>query len=307
MQFRFASNPVIKGLFSNIPIESGLTDQEIVCSVAPRIPHKTFSRLKLKPPASFKSEQLLMIARFTQSQMSASSADVLHLIRGDVRHAPPALQMAVMARTYSRGAKPCLEASEEAERIASLSSRILMFDRDNSIEYLRSTESDPSEDESTADPAIPPGQSGWTWSSARLRYERNPRVFVVLIANSLRQHVRRDGDTAIEHLIGNVESGEHSLSVIADCPKMAHRIFRGVFAVARSVVIFDRSAMFVLPEHGNSVRLYEARQGAEHTRLITDAIRHYRHMRRFRSHTPTAGGVRKLLRRHLSYRFPHWK
>jgi len=214
MRPRFTASPIVKGLFSNLPIESGLTDEEIVASTIPRMPHKTFSRLRIAPPAELTGDQVLMIARLAEKTHSGSdAAQVLGMIRG--------------------GHRPNLD--------------------------------------------------------------------------SLAERHRRHGDAAIEQLIGNVESGEHSLSIVNDSALLAHRVFRGIFGEADAVAIFDRRAMFVLPRHRNSIRYYDVAANSANGNLIRHTVRLFHRMRRFRTHRSTVSGVTTTLRNCLSYRLPGWR
>jgi hypothetical protein len=120
----------------------------------------------------------------------------------------------------------------------------------------------------------------------------------------LAERSRGGGDPAIEHLIGGIESGEHSAVVVEDSPRVSHRVFRGVFADAQAIAIFDRSAMVIFPKHRRAIRLYESSKGAPQASLIAEGIRFFRHMRKFLIHSPRTVGLTSLLRRHLTYQLP---
>ena len=206
-----------------------------------------------------------------------------------------------MARAFSRSKKECLELSEYLRRRVCSADHVYIFDRiGDSFEYLSpaSDEDEPVETKRRVD--VDYRQSMWLRDLRLLRYQRKPRVFVNLTSGSLQHRVALYGDAGIEQLIGNVETGEHSLTIVDDSPRFFHRICRRVFAGAAAAVILARS-MLVLPTHGKSIRIYEAAKGDAEARLIKDSIGDFYHMRRFRHHSPTVTGIVTMLKRQLSY------
>jgi hypothetical protein len=305
MKARFKVTPMLQGLFSNMPVESGMPDADIVTSVNPPVPHKSFARIRNDPPASVTSQQLLMITRFAEHETGIDSASVLQLFRQPEQERFHPLTPLLAARAFSRSTKESHEIAHMVQGFATESGRILLFDRGSSFGYL--TPSEESTDEAPdAPPATDCASGAWSWAWQILRFDRHPRVLVALAKRSLALRQACFADNGIEHLIGTVESGESSLTVVNDQPELSHRVFRGVFAKAQAVAIFGRAAMLVLPQHGKSFRLFEVHRGDFHASYIRESIGLFHRMRKFRVHGPSVNSVVAMLRGYLSYRSPQW-
>jgi hypothetical protein len=293
---RITVTPFVRNLFSNVPIEVGLTDSELVKSTSVKIAHKTFSRYRIKPPGSVAGPQLVHIARVVQAHLGIDSASVLAMVREGPRYSTDSFHVALTARAVGTSAKERFEMERVATAMATSARRICLFDRRDSFEYLR-----PPVDEAEPYRPVIPTKSFWLKQPLTLRYDRAPRVFTVLTAGSVAARASGAGDEAIEQLIGNVEVGNHSLAVIEDGLRRSHRIFRSIFAGSAAVAIFDRFAMIVHPSHTKSFRIYDAREQPSHAQIIHAAIHEFQRMRRFRRHLPTAAAVMSLLKQALSY------
>lgn len=305
MTQRISISPVVSGLFSTVAIESGLTDQQIVHSIKPHIPHKTFSRLRINAPETITPDQLLMVSRLAQSQSGISAADVIAMTRGTEMCCDHPVYTAGLARTVSFSTKEITDAETLCRTFASESKRILLFDRGDSFKYLRAA---PDVDTEVETDIRPPDvlASRWLPVATGLYYERKPRVHAILTPGSLARRAAC-GDPAIEQLIDQIECGENSLAVVNDTPRLQHRVFRKIFGQADAVTIFDRSRMVVYPRHHRSIRIYDATMGPGQASLIGTAIAEFARMRRFRIHLPTVPSVSAVLRKHLSYQLPYWR
>jgi hypothetical protein len=304
MPIRIPVSPQFSSIFSKVPIESGLPDEQIVIKISPHIHHKTFSRLRLNTPQSVTADQLLMIARLTQSESIADSADVIGVVRNPERYQQHPLFALILARVFSLSKKDEAELLKITHSYASTSGHIYLFDRRDSLKYLCPVSEH--QEESLPDLAFDPTCSQWLEHSSEPHYDRAPRVFVVLTRASVESRATSTGDAAVEQLIGNIECGEHSLTIVNDALRLQHRVFRGIFADAEAVTIFDHKAMLVFPTRRKTFRLYESATGKSEARLIRETIGNFRHMRKFRTHPPSAVGVVSMLRLRLSYRLPGW-
>jgi len=307
MLTRFQASPLIQSLFSNIPIEAGQSDAELAVAVHPPMPHKTFSRLRIAPPKSISSEQLLFIARLTEKQTGISAADVIALARTKQIPAGHPLQEIVLGSSVARSLKSLQATSALSDQIAASSRQIRIFDRADSFAYLRHVEAD----------ELPPlpreayvgREVGLATSNLHNRptlYKRGPRITVHLTHESITTRQRQHGDGAIEQLLHGVETREHSLAVISDEPSRHCRIYRGVFENASAVVLFDNRCMVVSADQGRRIRRYDAADGEGQRRLIRESVRHFAFMRRFMVQPIGTSPIIEYLRSNLSYRLPWW-
>lgn len=286
MPARFTLTPTAKGLFSNLAVESGLADAEIVRSVEPSIPQKTFSRLRIAPPRSVTGEQILFAARSVHQHVGVASDEVIAAVRTRTLDASSRIGRIAAARSFSPLTKDRARAGLFCEKLIDSSKRVYMFDRGQSFAYLAP---DPESVGSPPDmPACPCATP--------------PRISVVLTLESLNVRRRTFGDEGIEALIDHAAAVRHTLSVIDDSNTFYARARRGVFEDAKAVVIFDRTAMFVLPAHERCVRLYESNTSPGHRRLIAESIGHFRRMRNLRQRPVSS--VHLMLLGYLSYSLP---
>lgn len=303
MSHRMPTTAVVRSLFSNVPVESGRSDAEIVSTVRPHIPHATFSRLRMRVPESISHSQLLMLARMAQQYAGADAADILKLVRFPVEFENHHLHATLVAEVYRRSPKELRELESRVHILAAASARLLVFDRSGiSFPYLSPSPEIEPHNGSSSTVLI----SKWT-QGPPLHYDRCPRVFVNLTRTSLHRRLEKYGDAGMEELIGGIDSGQNSLVIADDNPRRYHRIFRGIFADAEAAVVFDRAAMAVLPRHRRSIRFFDRRHGEHHVRIIEDAIRYFRHMRKYPIHQPSRAAVRRILRAQLSYCIPSWR
>jgi len=301
---RFRTTALIRRLVSNPMIESGLTALEISKSVSPDIPAKSIARLELSPPQSVSRAQLKMAVRFAQSQSTVDAADILAIIRDPARYRSHPFREVLAAQIYRPATKEERDLAKRIQTLAATAQRICIFDRADNFPYLRADESDDVELQNSESNPPDVSASAWLADPAGLHYVRHPRVFVTLTVGSLAERKFRNGDPALERLIGGLESGEFGVTIVDADVRREHRMCRGVFANATAVIIFDHGAMVVLPKHGRSIRLYEFQ--ADDAGLIREAIRDFGHMRKFRMHAPTRFGVVSILRQHMSYQLPWW-
>jgi hypothetical protein len=305
MPRRIVTTPVIQSLFTNSPIEFGLTDDEIVTSANPPVNAKSFARWRTALPKSITLNHLLMISRLAESQSLVDAADVIAMVRDPHRHHSHWFYAALAAKTFSCSTKEQLEIAKRVQLLATRAGRIHLFDRSNSFNYLQ-----PPIDEDGEFPCLPApaavniAASHWLKGPSILRYDRQPRVFVTITQGSMAERIAKHADAGLEHLLTGIEAGEHSLAVISDSLRFSHRIFRGVFADAQAITIFDRSAMVVYPKHQRAFRLYESKDGHTQSQLIAESLRLFRHMRKFLVHAPTIASLGTLLRSNLTYRIP---
>lgn len=304
MSRRYPIPPVVQNLFRTVPLESGGTDVENIMTFGVNVPHSTFARIRVRPPASATREQLLLIARLVQRHTPFSAADVLALVRGGRSAECLRLRALAIADVRPRTVEGASSLASDVRSAASAARRIYLFDRADSFAYLRPPEGDVPFSDVVEHDSAALARSRWLDRPVTWRYERRPRIAVTLTAASLAARLTRYGDEGVEQLIENVEGGDHSLSVLGDDRRSDHRVFRGIFADARAVAIFDDRTMFVLPAHGNTIRTYDARVNPEHGAAIRAGIMAFRHMRRFRAHGTTQVALVSQLRRLLSYRLP---
>src|SRR5438132_1110259 len=78
---RLRMTPVIKSLFHDVPIESGMTDAEIVKRIDARVAHKSFSRHRVSPPNWLRFDELRLLARLATLQVGGDPAQVIAMIR----------------------------------------------------------------------------------------------------------------------------------------------------------------------------------------------------------------------------------
>ncbi|GIW76475.1 MAG: hypothetical protein KatS3mg104_1538 [Phycisphaerae bacterium] len=288
--------PFIRNLFCNVPIEGGLTDAEILSKSPVKIAPQTFSRHRIHPPRAVPAEELVAVARAAQARLGIDAAAILAKVRerGAGRCADDFTRL--QATSVATSAKDRSRMEKLAKSLAYSSSRIYLFDRSDSFPYLRPEQEELGTDEVNSD------ESSWRDKPpAPLRYARRPRVSVLLTADSLRVRHREYGDEGIEQLLGNLEIQEHSLSIIDDSPRRAHRVFRGVLADVMALTIFDRRAMIVYPQHERSFRVYDADRNVVDATLIREAIAALHRLRRFRMHSSRVSAIAAFLKSHLSY------
>lgn len=302
---RIRTSRLFRSPFKNIALESGLGDEQAVCSVQPPIDRKTFARLRNSPPKTITLDQLLMIARLAASTAPVGSADVLGMLRDPDRYLSHPFYSVLVADIYERSFKQLILVTRMVRAIAPTIGHVYLYDNDDSLAYLGGKDQSQCVD-SFAAPTSAATSTLLSQSSGpavRLRYQRRPRVSAVLTSGSLQRRQSVGGDASIEHLLGNVEVGEHSLNVVANDPAIAHRVLRGVFADAQAAAIFGRKLMVVLPRHQRTLRVYHC-DDPRQAELIAESICFYRHMRRFAVHQRTQAAVVEMLGSLLSYRLP---
>lgn len=301
---RIPATPCIRTLFSNVPIEIGKSDAEIVTSVYPPMARATFSRFRIKTPDWISSDHILTIARAAQHYLGVDAPSIIRTIRRPEVRIQPTLIPIMFAQVLPRSTKELLQLEKVTSTLVRQSRRIFVFDRNDSFSFIRPPEAELPLPADLEERQCPAADSSWTWTSSKLHYARSPRVFINLTVQSVALRSENYGDAGIEELIGNIDAGENSLAVVDDSIRRHHRVFSGVFADAQAAAIFDRSTMIVLPLHKRSVRIYERQKGAEHTRIIEEAIKSFGHMRKFRLHSSRRKDARDYLRGHLTYSFP---
>jgi hypothetical protein len=242
-----------------------------------------------------------MLARFAGMHLPIDSADVLRSVRLGETWDSSWLPFAIAAHTFDRSAKASLDASRKIESFISTSGTIYLFDRKDSFECLRPEEEAPDAPVDEREER----SSEWSELSPILRFDRNPRIFAILTLSSLAGRTACYGDAGVEQLIGNVEAGFHSLTIVDESSRAEHRILRGIFADSDAIAIFGRQALAALPCHGRSIRLYEASNGRLQTRIIAESIRLFRRMKRFSAHSPSQQKLMDVLRGFLSYQVPY--
>ena len=292
MPARYATTPSLKRLFSNLPIETGLCDAKIVRSIHPSIPHKTFSRLRINPPASVTAEQVLFVARFAERFAGVEAARVIAHVRDPARELPSRMENATVATTFGDSVKDRVRANQFCDRLITSCRHVRLFDRSDSFAYLA-----PAADEAAYCANTQFGASGDTAKEFTA-----PLVSVLLTLESLSVRREMRGDEGIEAIIDHTDSNQHLLQVIDDSGRNHGRTHRGVFEDATAIVIFDDSAMFVLPNNRKALRFYESAGNPKHARLIRESIRHFARIQRLVAKPLEAST--NLLRSYLSYRLP---
>lgn len=277
MSSRIPNTSLIRSLFACMPAESGLTDAQIVAAHDTGVPHKTFSRLRTRPPERITLRQLLMICRLTAAVTGFDTSEILSIVRDGFAHADHPLRLLVDGKVVARQGKDANRLADRCDRLASQARHILLFDRGDSFGCLR------------------PGSSAVAGHGL-------PKVGLVCTKDSLDTRFRNDGDSGIEPLLNHIDREPNSIAIVNDSPAIRHRIFRSVYAEAQAVAIFDRSVMVVLPGHGRTWRVYDLDAHPRHGLHITAAINAWRRMRLFSE--PSESGVRRQLRSYLSYRLP---
>jgi hypothetical protein len=306
MPRRYRITPAASNLFSNIAIESGCSDQDNACSGRRPMPHKTFSRIRRQPPASLTADQILHGAFLVQQHTPFGADDYLALARCGRNSGRHGLWTLAVANTQPRDPKSVAHTSRQIQECVAGTSIIDLFDRLDSFAYLRPRTIDEDLTGFSNDPPASTGTSLWCDTAIHWHYDRHPRIRVTLTAGSLSHRLSRYSDNGIEALIGNTESGEHRLTVVRDDVHVAHRVFRDPFGDAAAAAIFNSRRMVVLPVHGRSLRTYDASSDPSHRRIIEQAVRQLRAMRRFRVHDLGQAAVVRYSRGHLSYRLPGW-
>jgi hypothetical protein len=302
MPRRYRIPLLVQELFRNLPLESGRTDADIVR--ASGVPHKTFARLRIHPPTTVTCDQLLLIARLAQRHTPFSSADILAAVRAGQFAQSDSLWALATASTHRRTVKELEHLSGRIDALARDAKRIYLFDDADSFPYLRPPKRNTSSRNAPESPHGTIANPQWPPCFMAGRFKRRPRVRVTLTAAALRRRAGRLADEGVEHLIDNVESGEHSLTFLKEDPRLQHRICRGVFADAAAVAVFDKSVMVVLPSHARVIRIYDARLNPAHATLIQKSIRQLARMRRFRVHTSKQTSVVAHLHQFLTYHIP---
>lgn len=285
MSVRYPTTPALKGLFSNLPIESGLSDQEILRSVTPSIPHKTFSRLRIAPPKSLNGDQIRFIARFAQAHAGLDAAEVIATVRHPEQQPPERISI-LSAAAVAAGTKERVRAGSFCDQLIGSARNVCLFDRANSFQYLAPVAEDDD-----------PDMSNDTSNGSR---NSSPRITILVTLESLAVRARQGGDEAIETLIDHSASPGHHVCLIDDRGGNYARTHVGGFQDAQAIAVIDEDAMFVLPRHERSVRCYTKGQGVVQAGLIAKTMRHFRRLQQL----CVPGDVGQSLRKHLSYRLP---
>ena len=243
-----------------------------------------------------------MIARFAGCQAGIDSASVLGLVCLFENECENPLHPVLAAQIFARCPKESREVTDPPQCLTTESDRTSLFYRANSFRYS----APPVEQTDDLPDTVLVTHWGSSSRSSTLmfRFDRHPRVlagFSSRIVGGEAVPPGRPGSGAFDwrHRVG-----EFSLAVVNDRRELSHRVFRGVFAEAQAVAIFGDRAMFMLPDHGNSFRLFQADAGEFQANYIRQVIGLFQ--AEISVSRPECHSVVTLLRRYLSYRSPQW-
>lgn len=254
MASRIPNTSLIRSLFARMPPESGMTDAQIVAAHDTGVPHKTFSRLRTRPPERVTPRQLLLICRLTAAVTGFDTSEILSIVRDGFTHTDHPLRLLVDGQVIARQGKDAQRLADRCNRRASQAGQILLFDRDDSFACLR--------------PGRPPVRCG-EW----------PEVGLICTKGALDARYQNHHDAGIEALLSHLDMGHRAVSIVDDSPLNRHRVFRGVYTEAQAVALFDRSMMVVLPRHGRTWRVYDVDTHPRHAAHIANAIHEWNRMR----------------------------